>query len=138
MGLVTAAIYERLANDATLASMLATYNGAPAVFTVVPVPGDAQLPYIVTAGDAVRRPYEAKNRPGWEIWRDVRCYADTNGSAVQVEAIAERVVALLHRVPLEIEGFGVLVGDCTGPISADEETAYGRVVTVRLIMLMEA
>jgi len=51
---------------------------------------------------------------------------------VTVEAIAERVRALLHRQPLTIPGFAGLMAECSGPIGADEPDAYGRIVTVRM------
>jgi hypothetical protein len=137
MGPVTEAMHARLANDGTLISLLAAHNGEPAVFTTEPVPGKAEMPYIVTAGEAASRPFDTKTSRGREIWRDVRCYAAASGSAERVEAMAERVYALLHRLPLAVEGFGVLLAECTGPIVADEDDAYGRVVTVRMIMIEE-
>jgi len=64
----------------------------------------------------------------------VRFYTEANGSAVTVEALAERARALLHRQSLSVDGFSVIVADCGGPIAADEEDAYGRVLTIRLIL----
>ena len=136
MSPITAAIQARLAGDPTLGGMLAVYNGGPAVFTTPP-PGKAALPFIVTAGDLNARPFDTKNSRGRELWREVECYAAANGSAVTVEAMAERVRALLHRAPLAVDGFGVLLADCMGPIVVDDGDAYGRVVTVRMIMIEE-
>ncbi len=130
--MLTEAIHDVLADDETLAAMLATYEGDPAVFTTDPAPGDAVLPYIVTAGEVVANPADTKTTLGRELWRDVRCYAEASGSAVTVEAIAERVRALLHRQTLEIDGFVWIWALCTGPIVADEEDAYGRIVTVQM------
>jgi len=135
MNLVTQALYERLAGDATLTALLATYRGEPAIFTTDPAPGDAELPYIVSAGHVAVAPFDTKVDRGRQIWRDVRCYAAADGSAVTVEALAERVWALLHRQPLDVEGFGVFLAQCSGPIAADEPDAYGRIVTVRIIMM---
>ena len=56
MSILTGAIYDVLAGDATLAGLLATYGGNPAVFTTDPAPGDATLPYIVTAGEFSQAP----------------------------------------------------------------------------------
>ncbi|HUW11704.1 MAG TPA: DUF3168 domain-containing protein [Anaerolineae bacterium] len=137
MGALTAAIYARLAGDATLTALLASYGSNPAIFTVDPAPDNATLPYLVTAGEVSQAPFEAKNRGGREVRRDVRCYTERDDSAVTIEAIAERVRALLHRQPLDIDGFENWVAECLGPIVADEEDAYGRIITVRLI-LMEA
>lgn len=130
--MITEAIYNRLAGDATLAGMLAEYCGETAVFTTDPAPGDAVLPYVVTAGSVAEAPFDTKTTRGWTITRDVRCYTAASGSAVMVEAIAERVRALLHRQVLTIDGFVWLWAECSGPLVADEQDAYGRIVTVRM------
>jgi len=124
--------HDLMAGDAALVAMLATYDGAPAVFTTDPVPGDALLPYIVTAGEVVGTPFDTKTSRGRTVWRDVRCYDNANGSAVQVELMAERVRALFHRQAISITDFAWIWGECSGPIMADELEAYGRVVTVKL------
>lgn len=121
-----------LAGDGTLTALLGTYRGEPAIFTTDPAPGDAVLPYIVTAGEVVANPEDTKTTRGRELWRDVRCYAPATGSAVTVEAMAERVRALLHRQALTIDGFVWIWASCSGPIVADEEDAYGRIVTVQM------
>lgn len=135
MNELTDAIHDRLSSDATLAALLNTYGGAPAVFTIDPAPGDAELPYIVTAGDAVDAAFDTKTCLGREIWRDVRCYAADDGSAIVVEQIAERVRELLHRQALTVTGWCVFMAECSGPVVADEQGSYGRVVTVRMKML---
>ncbi len=132
MSVITAAIYDRLAGDATLTGLLATYGDAPAVFTMDPAPGDATLPYIVTAGEVTQTPWDTKQTRGRELIRDVRCYAADNGSAETVEAIAERVRALLHRHELSVSGYQTVVAECNGPITADELDAYGRIISISL------
>lgn len=127
------AIYDRLVANGTLTALLATYNGSPAIFTTDPAPGDAELPYIVTAGDVIHLPADTKTSRGRDISRDVRCYAAADGSAIVVEAIAEQVRASLHRQPLTISGFDWILSNCTGPIAADESDAYGRIITVGLM-----
>jgi hypothetical protein len=131
---LTEALYDRLTGDATLAGLLATYRGDPAVFTTDPAPGDADLPYIVTAGHVSDEPFDTKTTRGREVYRDVRCYAAADGSAVTVEAMAERVRALLHRYELLVTDFVVWLAECSGPVVADEQDAYGRVLTIRLVM----
>ena len=135
MGVITEGFYDVMAADATLTALLATYNGSPAIFTVDPAPDDAELPYIVTAGEIVSSAFDTKTTRGRELRRDVRCYAEADDSAVTVESMAERVYTLFHRQTIAIEGFGVWVAECSGPIAADEEDAYGRVVTVRLLLV---
>ena len=135
MSMVTEALYRCLVGDAGLTGLLSSYRGAPAVFTTDPAPGDAELPYIVSAGHVSDVPFDSKTTRGRDLRRDIRCYAPANGSAAAVEAIAERVRALLHRRPLDVEGFGVFLTECSGPVAADEPEAYGRIVTVRLVMM---
>jgi hypothetical protein len=130
--MITSALYDQLANDHTLTAMLADYGGEPAVFTIDPAPGDAQLPYIITAGAVAVSAFDTKLTRGRTITRDVRCYAAASGSAATIEAIAERVRELLHRQVLTIAGFAWLWAECSGPIQADEQDAYGRIVTVRM------
>ena len=130
--MITDAFHSRMATDAALAALLASYDGEPAVFTTDPAPGDATLPYIVSAGEAVNAPFDTKTTLGNTIWRDVRCYDNAGGSAVTVEAIADRVRELFHRQSFPIPGFAWIWAECSGPIVADEQDAYGRIVTVKL------
>jgi hypothetical protein len=134
MGNLTESIHARLSGDASLASLLATYRGAPAVFTA-DVPEDAELPYVVAVGEVTYEPFDSKTTRGRRLTRDARCYAPAGGSAIVVEQIAERVRALLHRYRLEVDGFQVLVAVAQGPTQADEPEAYGRIVSVRYTMM---
>jgi len=134
MSVLTAAIYNVLASDAALAALLSDYGGQPAVFTTDPVPGDAPLPYVMTAGEAVQAPWDTKTTRGRDLWRDIHCYTAASGSAVNVEAIAERVRALLHRQAMAIDGFTWVLCECSGPIVADEQDVNGRVLTAKFII----
>lgn len=134
MSILTQAIYDQLAGDPTLVGLLSTYKNLPAIFTTDPPPGDADLPYIVTAGEVSAAPFDTKTSRGRIMMRDVRCYADADGSAVTVEAIAERVRLLLHRQALTIDGhIWVLSEVNSGPIAADEKDVYGRILTLSVI-----
>jgi hypothetical protein len=132
MSILTAALYDRLAGDPILTGMLATYKGLPAIFTTDPAPSEAVLPYIVTAGEVSQAPWDTKTTRGRDLIRDVRCYAEASGSAVTIEAIAERVRALLHRQALTISGYRWIISDVTGPIVADEQDYYGRIISLSL------
>lgn len=135
MTAISSAIYHRLAGDATLSGMLATYAGAAAVFTVDPVPDDARMPYVVIPPALATAPRDTKTTRGREVIHAIRCYTPATGSTKAVDAIAERVRALLHRQPLTVAGFGVYIADATGPSTGPEEKdAYGRIVTIRLTM----
>ena len=130
MSILTTALYDQLANDATLISMLGEYQGLPCIFTTDPAPGDAPLPYIVSAGEVTQAPWDTKTTRGRVLIRDVRCYASASGSPVVIEAIAERARALLHRQSLSINGFAWLISDVGGPIVADERDFYGRILSL--------
>ena len=132
MSILTSTIFDRLAGDIILTGMLSIYKSAPAIFTIDPAPGDAILPYIVTAGEVTQFPWDTKLTRGRSLVRDVRCYADADGSAVLIEAIAERVRALLHRQALVIDGYQWVISDCGGPIVADESGSYGRIISLSL------
>src|SRR5690606_38096455 len=119
----------RMAQDAELVELLSSYEGQPAIFTVDPPPGNAELPYIVTAG-AIAFPSEvpeaSKTRVGARVLRDVRCYAPATGSFALVERIGWRVFELFHRQELTIDGWDLVRINATGPVSAPaEEGAHG-------------
>lgn len=129
---VTAAIHARLAGDATLIGLLATYEGEPAIFTDDPAPADATLPYLVTAGAVVTVPFDTKTSRGRVVTRDVRGYTAASAASSDVEEIAERVYELLHRHRLVVAGHTTWIAEAFGPRSAPrEEEVHGRIVTVR-------
>lgn len=134
MGAVTRAIYDRLASDSVLTAMLAVYRGRPAIFTAPP-PGDAKFPMIVTVGNVTDTPDDTKTTRGREVRRDIACYTRATGSMAEVEAIAERVRQLFHRVTLPVDGHRVWLCEASGPVLGETDgTVYGLVVTVRLRM----
>jgi hypothetical protein len=133
MSVFTAAVYSALANDATLTAMLSLYGGSPAIFTTMPIPEDVELPYIITEGEIGNAPFDTKGIEGREIIRDVRCYAEATGSAVEVEAISERVRAIFHRQALTITGWTNIITIADNILTADEDGVYGRILTIRLI-----
>jgi len=130
--MIEKAVYDLLVADNTLTALLGTYEGDAAIFTIDPAPGDAVLPYIVAASVPVQNPFDTKQTRGRTAWIDVRCYSGATGSAQTVDAIAERVRTLLHREPLLIDDHIWLWSECTGPVSANEADAYGRIVTLKV------
>lgn len=131
----TEAIYHQLRNDAELVSMLATYGGLPAIFTIDPVPGDAVLPYIVTAGQIADTSWDTTYSEGRIIVRDIRCYTEATGSMIAVENMAERVRYLFHRRTIPVDRYDNVITKCTGPIQGpEEEDAYGMIVTVEMYL----
>lgn len=136
MSAITQVVYDLLRNDAALVALLATYRRIPAVFTAAP-PDSAEMPYVVTTGDVSNTPIETKDGFRREIIRDIRCYADALGDVAPIEAIADRVLKLFHKstsISIVAPITSIVLSTASGPIVADEEDAYGRIVTVRLII----
>lgn len=140
MSAFTQAFYSRMVGDATLTAMLGTFGGAASVFTKTPLPAGMSLedngPYILTTGQATDTPGDAdtKNSRGRDIIRDIKCYTDLDRSPADVDAIAERVLFLFHKQSFTVTGFSIIVSAAEGPIEADEDDAFGRIVSVRLMM----
>jgi len=133
----TKAFYDTLVGDATLTAMLSEYaENTPAVFTVAPVPEDAELPYIITEGEIANLPFDTKSLNGREVIRDIRCYTAASGSASDVEEIAERVRALFHWQSISIDNYeDSFFTEVSNILTADEDGVYGRIVTVRMIAM---
>jgi len=139
---VTQAVYDRLAADPTLASMLAAYEGRPAVFTYEPVPGDAPLPLIVSSGDVSGRvnvPESTKLTYGARVMRDVRIFAEASGSMAEIEAIAERVWELFEKAEMFVPGWTqVLRARAQRPIMGPrDERVYMLIVSITISVSRE-
>ena len=132
--MLTQGFYDLMAGDTTLTGLIASFEGLPAIFTAGTVPENAVLPYVVSGGAVADAPADTKNSSGREIIRDIRCYAAANGSVGGINAIAEQVRALFHRQAVPAAGFIAEIVDTSGPVVADEDDTYGRVVTVRAIL----
>lgn len=132
--LITKAFYDQMANDSILTGMIGSLRGRPCIFTDGPIPGDAPMPLIVSIGEISHEPFDTKTDLGREIRRDIACYAKATGSAVTIEAIAERIRFLFHRVALSIPNLSTILCVTTGPIVAPtDETVVGRILTVRYV-----
>lgn len=146
MDALSSAIFDRLAGDATLDGLLArTVIGAgtgPAIYSTIPVPPTAQLPYVVAyAGDVVSTNEDPLNAADGEyrrVTRDISCYAarpdDGGGDPSTVQAIGARIRALFHRAPLALSDGRNLVAQAAGPHINDGDNAFGRVVSVTFLL----
>lgn len=135
---LSTALWARLAGDLTLAGMLATYQGDPAVIVgdEGALPGDLDPPFVVIHGSDQDFAADTKQDDGREVLRPIRCYTTGGGSTLEVEAIAERVRELLHRQP---DGLlpGAYVAECEGPtVAPTDPQFYGRQVLLRLTTLV--
>ena len=133
--MITKALYLKLAGDTTLVGYLSKYQTQPAIFTVDPAPENAEFPYLVLAGDSAGQAFDTKLTQGQTVWRDIRIYAKQSGSAEEVEKIANRVRKVLHRSILSDSAIRSIVIDCTSPQAADDDRAYGRMITAKITFL---
>ena len=122
------AVADKLIADTTLTALLTTYKTLPAIFAVDPVPEGADMPYIIVGPIVGNVSFDTKTTRGRRARIDIRCYAEPTGSSALIETISERVRTRLHRTTITISGHACLILECSGPISADEEDAYGRTI----------
>lgn len=137
------AIYDRLRADAELSGLLAVsaIDGiGSAVYTGIPVPPSAALPYVVITGPISDNPDDTLEGNEYRrVLLDLHCYAarpdSGGGSVVMVNSIAQRVRALVHRQPLTLPGdLRQLVVAVENVISNDDTAAYGRVLLLRSLV----
>lgn len=128
------AFYSLLINDSSIVASLNTFNSRPAIFTYEPVPKDVDGTYIITAGEVSDESEDTKDTVGRRIVRDIRIYAGATGDAIAIESLAERVRTLFHRSSISITGFKTIYVNVSGPITADEEDVYGRILSVELLL----
>jgi len=139
---ITQGIYDKLAGDSVLTGLLATYGSdsppAPAIFTSFPVPPDAVRPFIFTEGEVAAGGFdELAGDLGLDVIRDVAAYANNTGSALAIEAIAQRIRTVLHRQPLTIpNGSHVMTICVSGPVVAPtDDTLVGRLLSFRIVAM---
>jgi hypothetical protein len=133
----TATIFARLAG---VASSLATYNGAPAIFSER-APDDfldtpPAKPFLIIAVPTRDHPMETFTEIGRLILQDVRGYQRRTGSAAGLDALMRQVRDLFHNRPgeLVVTGGKCDVARVTGPVQSPttDEAYTGRRVTIRL------
>lgn len=115
---------------------LATYHGAPAVFTRRPVPIDCAFPLIITAGDVTHGDEDFIDAEMASIVRDIAVYGNKHNDYRTVETIALDVRDLFHRKreSLIVSGWNVVDIRCKGPVPTadDDDQTVGRVVSLQV------
>ena len=134
MSVFSLAFFTTLKGDATLIADLSSFNSRKSIFMYQPIPKDVEPPYIISTGEISDDSFDTKDTVGREIRRDIRCYDFAEGDAIRIERIAERVRTLFHRQSISFTGFKTIHIDVFGPIIADEEDLYGRILTVRCLL----
>jgi hypothetical protein len=133
----TATIFARLAG---VASSLATYNGAAAVFSER-APDDfldtsPTKPFLIIAVPTRDEPMETFTETGRLIQQDVRGYQKDTGSGADLDTLMRAVRDLFHNRPGELTVTGGKCDVCrvNGPMQSptSDEAYIGRRVTIRL------
>jgi hypothetical protein len=128
--MIDAAAQDLLAADGTLTAMLATYQGAPAIFVQGDVPTSFDRggkPYIVLQ-DGAAGPYQDGDRDFFLQPLDVLVLQFDAGDAAHCEAAALRVRDLLDGssiAPAGYVGAGTLIESGPSPDDPDDLT-FGR------------
>lgn len=126
-----AGIYNHLAGDFDLTSMLNLYKDHPAIFVESPVPDEVLLPYVVV-NSVSDVPLDTLAEEGRQVTRDIACYARYTGSSLEITTITERVRELFHRQQITVSGYSNFITTVAGVnIAPTDRTVVGRIVSVR-------
>lgn len=132
---VLKAVRDWLMDDDVLTGMLASYAGAPAIFTGDYVPRDATPPYLIITTKAVLD-VSTKTDVMVEQWIGVEVWSKGGYSVEEAERIADRVFTDFISPTLSVSGWEVLGSH---PEPAEEipsaEGWAGRLVQTKLVLL---
>ena len=131
------ALYTLLAANADLTGELASYGGAPAIFSGFPVPAGAPLPRLVIGSIVGGGNDDRIDAVGRELVKDIFLYFsadETQASANPIDRIAEIARGTLHNVDIPVSGWNCC-GSACGPVivaPTDENFFVGRTFSVLL------
>lgn len=138
---VKAAIIAALKADAVLRALTAPHvsgSGSAGVYGAIPVPPTATLPYVAVPGTISDVPVDTFDAEYRSLIIDIHVYADRpdvgGGSTEVADAITERVRAILHRNPIPVPGANPLVFAVEGIRPSDDIEAFGRILSLRLLI----
>jgi hypothetical protein len=129
------ALYDVVSVLADVTGWVGTYRSEVAVFTRSPIPPQVSGKYIVIRDALTDIPGvgETKETRGRFVAHDIALYKDANGDPSDLQDVAEAVRDALHRNQIPVSGYGnALIVKASGPVEADEDQVYGRIVTVSL------
>lgn len=129
---LTRAVVSHLRADTILADKLGTFRGHPSIFGTSPIPEQATTPFIVTHS-ITDTTLQTKNRLVREIDQDIGIYDDEDGSAADVESIAEYIREKL-RAHFTVPDWSMSALDVSGPVLNDTDDLHGRVLTARIVL----
>lgn len=122
----------RMLSDSTLVSLLGTtYGGRAPILAEDSIPSDVPRPFVVVDLPTVDEGDDTKNSAGRDRMVTIRCYEDASDDTI--DAIAERIRALFHRLPVSPTGETGWMASASGPTTAPtDNTLHGRSITVRV------
>lgn len=137
MSLLTQLLHTRLVEDATLVSMVDEYRGQPSIISSPEIPEDLKGKYIRILQSDTDNPDETKLSRGRRITRQVWFVGPNTGSWNELETMALRGRALLHRKPLngtssegDVKGY---IAECQGPVPIpSDQSVIGLALTLDL------
>jgi hypothetical protein len=115
-----------------LAAQLGTFRDHPSIFASAPVPEQATKPFILLQS-VTDVNLETKNRTVREITEDIGIYDDEDGSAADVEFIAEYLREKL-RTPFTVPDWTMSALSLSGPMLNDSDEYHGRILTARIVL----
>jgi hypothetical protein len=128
---VQKAVFEKLAGDTALSSLLASGSGGVYDF----VPPTALFPYIVF-GDMQSRPLDTADIVGREMTMTLTAYSQKNGFK-EIRLILSAIYACLHRQSLSLDGHIAIRCDETGLDTSTENDGQLYKGSIRFRILTE-
>jgi hypothetical protein len=139
---ITRGLITHLRADPNLASMLSEFSGHSAVFPASPVPETADTPFVVIGGPVSDSRFGGgiKQQVTREVVTDIGVYSDANGNILAVEEPAEYLRWKLegfNQFGEFVRNWSTPITEVTGPVLNDMDDLYGRVISVRFVMLRD-
>ena len=147
---LTTPVVDRLLASTNVTDYVADYDpdvgGGPfaGVFSTDLIPGDADFPYVWTAGDVDDTPESVKNTEIRRVLRDIGVYNEVkDGDTAALDQVAEKIRNLFERGNLAthpagamtIPGFKIITMETSGPVVAPtDDELMGRIITLILVL----
>lgn len=135
---VTRDLLTKLRSDVSVTQFLSSYQGQEAIFATVPEDAPDAFVYIKAPHSVADRSSKNGDRYSEEQFIDIvtahrREYHEYNTQTV--ETISNAIRRLLHRATITAYGsVQIEIAEALGPIEADGEDYFGRIVQCRLIV----
>lgn len=150
MRVVRDALADRLLSLPYVTTRVGTFRGAPAIFSMSPIPPAAEGRVIVVRDAHIDIPFETKTPSdpppdyvatlGRTVEHDIAIYEDQTGDSSELEDLALYIRDAFNRYSLSVSGYGTLIATTRGPLEApgSEDVMNevdGRLVTVVLTII---